>query len=105
MRTAKKGDWVRVHTVVLSAGERAPQIPDETKAVPLELWVNGFLVESTVEIGKEATVQTLAGRELRGVLTEIEPVYAIDYGRPQPELLTIGSELRAVLKEIANGRQ
>lgn len=103
MRTAKKGDWVRVHTIVMPVGERAPQIPDETKAVPLEMWVNGFLVDEKADIGKEAVISTLAGRELRGVLTDIEPVYGIDYGRPQPELLTIGLELRAVLKEISNG--
>lgn len=103
MHTAKKGDWVRVYTTVLQVGERAPQIPEETKAVPLEMWVNGFLMDNEAAIGKPATVRTLAGRELKGVLTEIRPVYAIDYGQTQPELLTVGPELRAVLKEASHG--
>lgn len=97
---AKKGDWVRVHNTVLTLGERAPQVPDETKAVPLEMWVNGFLLEDEARIGQQATVQTLAGREIKGELTAIRPVYQVDYGEPQAELLRIGQELRALLREV-----
>lgn len=102
MNSAKRGDWVRIHTTILEVGERAPQIPEETRAVPLDMWVNGFLVQAEAGLGQEATVRTLAGRELTGVLSDLCPVYAIDYGKPQPELLAIGPELRALLKEGKN---
>ena len=39
----KKGDWVRIHRVVLQPWERAAAVPEDTKRVPLELWVKGYL--------------------------------------------------------------
>ena len=39
---AKKGDWVRIHNIVLEVGERAPNIPEDTQEIPLELWDKGF---------------------------------------------------------------
>ena len=33
---AKRGDWVRIHNVVLEAGERAPNLPEETQKYPLK---------------------------------------------------------------------
>lgn len=96
---AKKGDWVRLKNTILKVGERAPQIPDVTKKVPLEMWVNGFLQNDKAKIGDQANITSLAGRTLAGTLVEIHPGYNVDYGRPQPELLAIGPELRALLKE------
>ena len=29
---AKKGDWVRIHSVVLKSEERTAKLPDDTKA-------------------------------------------------------------------------
>jgi hypothetical protein len=34
----KKGTWVLIHRNVLEPSERAPQVPDDTKKVPLALW-------------------------------------------------------------------
>lgn len=96
---AKKGDWVRVKNTILKVGERAPQIPDVTKKVPLEMFVNGFLQDEQAKAGDQARITSLAGRTLTGTLIEIMPGYKVDYGRPQPELLAIGPEIRAVLKE------
>lgn len=36
---AGKGEWVMIHNIVLAPSERAPQVPDDTKEVPLEMWV------------------------------------------------------------------
>ena len=47
---AHKGDWVRVHSVVLTKELRAPQVPDDTGKVPLEMWVKGRLT-CDAEIG------------------------------------------------------
>ncbi len=94
---AKKGDWVKVHRVVLGPEERAPQVPDDTKAVPLEMWVKGFLHEDEAAIGDEVTVTTLMKREEKGTLMEIKPSYDHSFGAYIPELVQIGVDLREIL--------
>ena len=42
-KMAKKGDWVRIHKVVLPAAERTAKIPADTKQVDFEMWVKGTL--------------------------------------------------------------
>lgn len=93
-----KGTWVQIHQIVLKPEERAPQVPDDTKQVPLELKVKGFLNADAVK-GDEVTVTTLTGRSLKGRLVEANPRYEHDFGRPVPALLTIGQELRKFLFE------
>ncbi len=93
-----KGSWVQIHQIVLNPEERAPQVPDDTKQVPLELRVNGFL-DQDAEIGKEVTITTLIGRKLTGYLRKENPRYEYDFGQPIPALLTIGQELRNFLFE------
>lgn len=100
VKSAKKGDWVQVHQVVLSPSERAPQIPEETRKVPLELEVKGFLINDSAEIGEEVTIRTLIDRELSGKLVAVRPSYEVNYGEPQQELLAIGPELRTILREV-----
>lgn len=97
MSCAKPGDWVQIEDIVLAAGERAPQVPPETAKVPLQLKLRGFLVDKAANIGEPATIRTLAGRTVSGVLSAVQPRYEVDYGTPQPELLVIGQELRALL--------
>lgn len=99
---ASKGTWVRIKNTVLKVGERAPQVPEETKAVPLDMWINGFLDNDEANIGDKVSITSLAGLNHEGTMVEIMPVYKVDYGKPQPELLTIGPELRAILKEGRN---
>ena len=60
---AKKGEWVRIHKVVLPAAERTAKIPDDTKQVDFEMWVKGTLQNETAEIGDEVTIITATGRE------------------------------------------
>ena len=38
MDKAKKNDWVEIENLVLTPDERAPQVPDDTKATPLMMW-------------------------------------------------------------------
>lgn len=95
-RQARPGDWVQIHRVALPPGERAPQVPADTQAVPLEMWVKGFLVQGG-ELGRPARIKTVAGRELEGTLVAIEPAPGHDFGEPVPELVRIGSEVRPLL--------
>lgn len=91
-----KGTWVEIHAVVLAAGERAPQVPEDTAQVPLEMRAKGFLTEAA-EIGAKAEVVTAAGRRLRGTVTAANPSYDHGFGAPLPELIRVGEEVRAIL--------
>jgi hypothetical protein len=88
---------------VLAAGERAPQVPPETQAVPLELAVKGWLVADAA-LGGEAEVATAAGRRVRGVLRVALPAYTHGFGPPEPALLAVGGELRALLRARREAR-
>ena len=95
----KAGHWVELTRVVLPAAKRAPNLPAETKKTDLVLKVRGFLLEDAA-LGAEAKIRTLAERELTGTLTDAEPRFPHDFGNPVPELLQIGRELRAEVREI-----
>ena len=93
-----KGTWVEIHRTVLAAGDRAPQVPEDTRAVPLEMRVKGFLV-APAALGGEAEIVTRVGRRWRGTLTDVNPAYTHSFGPPVPELSTIGDEVRGMLRE------
>lgn len=90
--------WVEIHKIALGAGERAAQVPEDTRQVPLELRVKGFLVAAAA-LGDEVEIETLTGRRLRGRLTATNPAYSHSFGPPIPELSTIGGEVRAILRD------
>ncbi|ADL08237.1 2-amino-4-oxopentanoate thiolase subunit OrtA [Thermosediminibacter oceani] len=96
MPDAVKGTWVQIHRVVLKSEERSPHLPDDTKKVPLELRLKGFLTHDAC-IGDEVEIETLIGRRVKGRLVKVNPEYDHGFGRPVPELLTIGMELRKIL--------
>ncbi len=95
---AKKGDWVKIHNVVLAPSQRSSNLPEDTKKVPLEAWINGFLNEDG-EIGETVKITTLSGRTVSGTLVEVNPRYTHDFGDPIPELLKIGPHLKKQLEE------
>jgi hypothetical protein len=96
---AKQGDWVRIHSVVLNAGERNPQVPEDTARVPLEMWDKGFLLNSEAAVGDAVEVETIIGRKVKGTLLEIEPAWDHDFGRCVPEIISIDRQLKAIMKE------
>ena len=92
---ARRGQWVRIHRVILDAQDRAPNLPADTKATPLQSWTNGFLEEDAASVGDRVTIRTMIGRSLTGRLADVSPRYDHDFGLPQPELLRAGDELRS----------
>lgn len=92
----KKGEWVRIHKVILKPEERAPQVPDDTKQVPLEMWVKGFL-QQDAEFGDEVEIETVTGRRETGELVELNPYYTHSFGVFVPELLQIDKQVREIL--------
>lgn len=93
-----QGTLVDIHRCILQPGERAPQVPDDTRQVPLEMRVKGFL-SAPAAPGEEAEIITPAGRRLRGTLTAVNPAYTHGFGVPLPELSAIGDEVRAMLRD------
>ncbi len=99
MNIAKKGEWVRIHTVVLKPGQRAPRLPEETLQAPLEMWVKGILLEETASAGDDVTVRTMTGRIVKGRLNDIHPTWIHSFGSFVPVLQDIGMELRALMED------
>ena len=93
----RSGSWVEVQSIVLAAHQRAEHIPEDTKRVPLEMRVKGFLAADAV-LGDQVEIVTVTGRRLRGTLAAANPAYDHGFGAPVAELLTIGGEVRALLR-------
>jgi hypothetical protein len=87
---------VEIYSVVLEPSQRAARIPDDTKQVPLEMRVKGFLAVPGKQ-GDPVEIITPSGRRLRGTLASVNPAYAHGFGAPIPELAHIGDEVRALL--------
>ncbi|MEA4940584.1 MAG: 2-amino-4-oxopentanoate thiolase subunit OrtA [Christensenella sp.] len=88
---ANKGDWVRIHSVILQPGERAATVPEDTKQVPLEQWTKGYL-QANAALGEEASVVTRTGRLVSGTLVDETPHYTHSFGDFVPELQQAGDE-------------
>lgn len=87
---------MQIHQIVLKTEERAPQVPEDTKKVPLELWVKGVAQEDA-KIGSMVEIITATGRKTKGELTVVNPRYVHDYGDFVPELLKVDMQLKEIL--------
>lgn len=96
MNSAKKGDWVQIHQIVLKPEERAPQVPEDTKQVPLELWVKGYAL-TEAKLGDQIEIETTTGRKVKGELVAINPSYIHTFGDFVPELLKIERQVKGIL--------
>jgi 2-amino-4-ketopentanoate thiolase alpha subunit len=83
-----KGKYVRLRKHVLLPDDRAANIPDDTKKVPLKMWVKGNLIHES-ELFEEAQVKTTTGRIVKGELKEVEPKYKHSYGDFIEEIYTM----------------
>ena len=92
----KKGEWVRIHSIILKAEERTAKLPDDTKQCDLEMWTKGFLLQDA-EIGDEVEVETAVGRIDRGTLVEVHPYYTHSYGTFVPEIVEIDRKLNEIM--------
>jgi hypothetical protein len=93
----KKGEWVQIHDIVLKPEERSPHLPEDTKKVPLEMWVKGFL-NSDADLGDMVEITTITGRKVKGTLVEVNPTFKYGFGETfVPEVLKIGIDLRKIV--------
>jgi hypothetical protein len=93
---AKKGDWVRIHSIVLKASQRTAKIPEDTQKCDLEMWTKGTLLDDA-EIGDTVKVETAVGRIEEGTLIEVGPYYTHSYGKFVPEIIEIDKMLRKIM--------
>jgi len=96
---AYKGQWVKIHNIILDPSQRAPTVPEDTKNVPLEMWLNGFLNQEEAVVGEEVMIKTVIGRTVKGKLIEIDPRYDHSFGKPIAELLAIGPQVRDLIEK------
>ncbi len=94
---AKKNDWVRIHSTVLTAEQRTGKLPEDTQKVPFDMWVKGHLENESAELGDTVTIITRTGRRETGKLLEVNPCFEVNYGSFVPEILEIDDVLRAAL--------
>lgn len=90
---AKKGDWVQIHFIALNPEERSEHLPDDTKQLPLEIRIKGFLKDKEAELNEIVTIKTPIGRLIKGRLEKINPRYEHNFGEPIQELLHINSDI------------
>lgn len=96
----KKGEWVQIHDVILKPEERTAKIPEDTKLVPLEIWVKGFLNEDAA-MGDIVEVTTRVGRTARGKLVDVNPTYDYGFGEIYiPELLKISRQVKDIVRGV-----
>ncbi len=87
------GDWIEMGSVLLEPTDRAENLPEETAAQPLRVWVKGFAL-CDADLGDECEVETVTGRVVRGRLTAVNPGYTHTFGSPPPGIAGIGRDLR-----------
>ncbi|MBE0700306.1 MAG: 2-amino-4-ketopentanoate thiolase [Acholeplasmataceae bacterium] len=74
-----KTTYVQIFKVVLNPGERAENIPADTKNTPLELRLKGVL-NHEASIGDVVTITTPSGRQEQGILIQVEPYFKHSFG-------------------------
>ncbi len=89
MSKVKAGTWVEIEKILLTPEQRAPQVPDDTRATPYVMKVSGFLF-ADADVGKEVEITTLSGRKVGGTLRIVRPHYEHSFGETVEELLHIG---------------
>ena len=100
MPDAKEGDLVQVHKIILKSDQRPDTLPEDTKSLPYESWIKGFLLNEEGTLGDEVRIESFIGREISGTLVSVHPAYDHSFGLPQKELLSIGRELRKKMKDL-----
>lgn len=94
---AKRGDWVRIKSVILKAEDRTARIPEDTQKCDLIQWTKGFLQEDMAEIGDEVTVITAVDRVVNGTLVETDPYYDHSFGKFIPEIVQMEKQLKEIM--------
>jgi len=99
---ARKGEYVEIKLVLLKPEERAEHLPEDTKNLPFEAKVRGYLLHDA-NIGDSVEIETPIGRKVKGILISVSPPYRHNFGKPIRELIDIGKKIRERYLEERNG--
>jgi hypothetical protein len=88
----KKGTFVEIRKVLLDASERAEHLPEDTRTVPFEARIRGFLLKDA-SLGEEVDIETPIGRVVRGKLVAENPAFKHGFGSPVRELIEVAREI------------
>lgn len=87
--------YVEIYRMILAPEERAPHLPLDTRQVPFEMRLRGYLV-NPANIGDMVEIETNTKRIERGILVQVNPFFSHNFGHYVPIL----SEIRkTILKE------
>lgn len=92
----KVNSWVKIHKIILKSEERSNNLPSDTKNVPLEMWLKGYLLNEG-NIGDIVKIKTIAGRIEEGTLVDVNPSYKHNFGDFVPEILVIDQMVKHTL--------
>ncbi|HPD99611.1 MAG TPA: 2-amino-4-oxopentanoate thiolase subunit OrtA [Bacillota bacterium] len=92
----KKGSWVQIKKIILNPEQRANNLPEATKKVPLLLWVKGTLLSDS-EMNDMVEIKTVTGRIESGELIDVNPSYLHNYGKYMPEIQEIDRIVKSTL--------
>lgn len=92
----RTGQWVEIERVLLEPADRAANLPEETADKPLLVWAKGFALAEAVR-GEECEIETVTGRVLSGLLSDLDPAYTHTFGSQPPEIAQVGRDLRSRL--------
>lgn len=89
---------MEIRYTVLSPEERSPDVPDDTKRVPLLCRIRGWAL-TEAEVGETVEIQTAAGRRVEGILSGTDAGFYHTFGPGVKELSGVGNDLRNKLRE------
>jgi hypothetical protein len=98
----KNNTWVQIEKIVLKPEERTGNIPEDTKKVPLRMWVKGWL-QADAEMGQNVIITTVTGRLEGGLLVASNPSYQHNYGDFVPEIQEIDKIVKKALYGANHG--
>lgn len=89
----RKGEYVEIKITALNKNERAENLPIDTKNLPYEGKIRGYL-KSDSNIGDEVIIETPIGRKVKGTLLGRVGIYEHSFGEPIRELIDIGKKIK-----------
>ena len=75
----EKNAFVQIYKTILRPNERAKNIPNDTRSIPMEMRVKGFLL-TRAKVGDIVQIQTATGRIEEGILLVVEPYFTHNFG-------------------------
>lgn len=95
----EKMTFVQIIKTVLKPEERAPQVPKDTKRVPLEFRLKGKLL-TPANIGDQVEIETETGRIETGCLLQVEPCYAHSFGHHVKAIRRVRDLIKAETEDL-----